>query len=1005
MQKKFIQFTPYILGLVMFYGCVSPPKDAVERAAKNHVEAKYPTIKNLATETSMAKQVTVKQATIEQTTTEKSTIKSLAAEQTTAKFEIKDDPRIVFGQLENGFRYALMKNAYPEKRIALALNFDVGSAMEEDREQGLAHFLEHMAFRGSKRFPGGEMIKRMQKLGVLDARDFNAFTSFPNTCYLLNLPNADPETIDTAFDAFRDLCDGLDLSQSDVDQERGVVLSEKRDRRNALEKLWEEESQWMLKGTILPKRFPIGKTEVLERASAADLRHFYEKWYSPEKMFLVAVGNIDVQKFEEKILKTFQDLPPRKTPLEVNLGDLEAQRRQFFCFSDPDLPTTSVNIAALFPDPFPTDNYGARRHRVAVDWVMGVLQERLKDKKMENPDLFSGSGFEYKQNYFKTRYSVLEGEILCEHKNWSPCLKLLEQEMRKMCQYGISEEELQRQKDLALNRAERDMLAAPTYPSDKLAQEIVNCYDKKKICLSPEDYFGLIKVLRDDITAEDCKKIFREIWQNLYIFIETNQPIESALPSIEAVFSESEAVVVDPNGGEMLKPFAYEHFETPHREIIEKNVIEDLGITQLTLANGVTINLKPTDFEQNQIQFALTVGHGVLTDYPHPQPGIFLVAEQVLLRSGLQKNPWKTLSKLFATKCIQMDFGADERCFYFSGTCDRKNLLCGLQLLAAYLSDAGFEERALREVREALKPVYQNRAKSPSSVIADQYQKFIMGNDFIGGLPEERSVFSVTMEDVKALLLPLFQREAIELTIVGDFELDAAILGIQDTLGALAVRSPTPNAVLEAGILHFPSETAEKTFHFTGDEKRTLSILTFPTDDENNIRDWRTLSMLAKTVNDRLYNRIRKEKGDVYSPHTNNNPTPFAHFGLFEIVLSLDGEMVSGVKNETLAILADLKTNPIPDEELDRVKLPILNFIRDEFKENGFWLKRIMHAHRRPQDLENLRTMRSFYENMTPQDLLQAAQKYLNSPIHTTISRQSAPQNIEKIVQKEEKND
>ncbi|MDR0590915.1 MAG: insulinase family protein [Puniceicoccales bacterium] len=998
MRKNFIQFTPYILGLVMFYGCVSPSKRSNDagRMATEQTAANHPTMENRTTETSMAKKIAMERA---------------GAEKVAEKFEIKNDPRITFGQLENGFRYALMKNAYPEKRIALALNFDVGSAMEEDHERGLAHFLEHMAFRGSKHFPGGEMIKRMQKLGVLEAHDFNAFTSFLNTCYLLNLPNADPETIDTAFYAFRDLCDGLDLLQSDVDQERGVVLSEKRDRRNVHEKLWEKESRWMLKGTIIPERFPIGKTKVLERASAADLRHFYEKWYSPEKMFFAAVGNIDVQKFEEKIIKTFRDLPPRKMPLAVDIGILEVQRRQFFYFSDPDLPTTAVGIAALFPDPFPVDNYAAQRHRVAVDWTTGILQERLKDKKMENPDLFSGSSFGYKQNYLKTQYSALEGEVLCEHKNWSPCLKLLEQEMRKICQYGVSEEELRRQKDLALNRAERDMLAAPTYPSDKLAQEIVDCYDKKKTCLSPEDYYGLIKVLRGDIAAEDCKKIFREIWQNLYISVETNQPIESALPSIEAIFSESEAVAVDPNGGEIVKPFAYEHFETPYREIIEKNVIEDLGITQLTLANGVTINLKPTDFEQNQIQFALTAGHGLLTDYPHPQPGIFLVADHVLLRSGLQKNPWKTLSKLLAAKCIQMDFGADGRCFYFSGTCDRKNLLCGLQLLAAYLSDAGFEERALTEVREALKPVYQNRAKSPSSVIADQYQKFITGNDFIGGLPEERSVFSVTMEDVKKLLLPVFQREAIELTIVGDFELDTAILGIRDTLGALAVRSPTNNTVLEAEILHFPSETAEKTFHFTGDEKRTLSVLTFPTDDENNIRDWRTLSMLAKTVDDRLYNKIRKEKGNVYSPHASNNPSPFKHFGLFEVVLSVDTEMVSGAKNETLAILDDLKTNPIPGEELDRVKLPILNVIRDEFKENGFWLKRVMHAHRRPQDLENLRTMRSFYENITPQDLLQAAQKYLHNPIHTTISRQPTLQNAEgivqkdAIVQKDEKND
>ncbi|MDR1303013.1 MAG: insulinase family protein, partial [Puniceicoccales bacterium] len=443
MRKKFTQFTPHIFGLVMFYGCVSPSKDSRRGSAPEQTTTKYPAMENLATEQTTAKHPAMENLAAEtsmekhtasgELATEEPTAKQAEAGKVAEKFAIKDDPRITFGQLENGFRYALMKNAYPEKRIALALNFDVGSAMEEDREQGLAHFLEHMAFRGSKHFPDGEMIKRMQKLGVLDAHDFNAFTSFLNTCYLLNLHNADPETIDTAFDAFRDLCDGLDLLQSDVDQERGVVLSEKRDHRNVGEKLLKKKSRWMLKGTVIPERFPIGKTEVIERASATDLRHFYEKWYSPEKMFFVAVGNIDVQKFGEKIIKTFQNLPPRKTPLDVDVGILEVQRRHFFYFSDPDLPTTSVSITALFPDSFPADNYAAHRHRAAVDWVMGIFQERLKDKKMERPDLFSGSAFGYQKNYFKTRYSVLDGELLCEHKNWSPCLKLLEQEMRKMC--------------------------------------------------------------------------------------------------------------------------------------------------------------------------------------------------------------------------------------------------------------------------------------------------------------------------------------------------------------------------------------------------------------------------------------------------------------------------------------------------------------------------------------------------------------------------------------------
>ncbi|MDR1906923.1 MAG: insulinase family protein, partial [Puniceicoccales bacterium] len=380
-----------------------------------------------------------------------------------------------------------------------------------------------------------------------------------------------------------------------------------------------------------------------------------------------------------------------------------------------------------------------------------------------------------------------------------------------------------------------------------------------------------------------------------------------------------------------------------------------------------------------------------MTEYPHRQPGIFLVTSQTLPKSGLKKNPWTELSKLISSKSIQINFGIDSSSFNVSGACDRKNLPFGLQLMVAYISDPGFEERALFETREALKSVYEDRRKSPMSVIDDQYQKFIMGNDIIAGLPEEQSVFSVQMDDIKKLLLPVFQNEAMELTIIGDFDLETTIQNIQDTFGALPLRSPSQNNTLQAGIVTFPSETVEKSFFFTGDEKRTVSILTFLTDDENNVQDDRTLIILGEIIGDRLRDKIRKTEGKVYSPLVNNNATTFKNFGLFEIMFSSHPDSTYDIKNETLAIIEDLKTTPISAEELERTRLPILNMFCDKLAQNGFWLNYIMYANRQPQYLEKLRTIRSFCENVSPQMLLETAKKYFNNPIHITVSRQPSP--------------
>ncbi|MDR2200976.1 MAG: insulinase family protein [Puniceicoccales bacterium] len=899
---------------------------------------------------------------------------------------VKNDPRIHFGQLENGFRYALMNNAYPKEHIVMALNFDVGSFMEEERECGLAHFLEHMAFRGSKHFPDGEIVQRMQDLGIAFGHDLNAQTSFHNTRYDLDLPHNTPETIQAAFTVFRDFCDGLSITQSTVDQERGVILSEKRDRNNVIKKLLRKNLEFFFAGTLIPKRLSIGKTSVIQNASAEDLRHFYEKWYAPEKMFLVAVGNLDVKQFEERIRQTFQDLPKRNSFPEINLGTLQLQERKFLYFSDPDLSTTTMEIATLFPDPFPDDSYQARRHLEIMNRTLRILQERLQDRRSENPSLFTESSTEMDKNILRTKHSLVGVNISCEYENWPACLTLLEQEIRKLYQYGVSEEELRRQEEIASDKAVKFLLAAPTFPSDAIARDLIEGHCSKTALLSPEDYHRLIETLNGDITPRDCWEEFRKIWRNIYVSSLSHRPVENAPQSIETVFEESQKKPILPTEEEKLIPFAYESFETPHGDIIKKEHVEDLAITQITLANGVRVNFKPTDFQRNQIQIALNIGHGLLTNYP--MKGIFLLA-QSFLEGGLGKNPWKQLRKLIRARGIQIAFNIDESGFNFTLSCDQKNLPFGLQLLTAYLSDPAFEERVTFETRERLKSMYRERSFSPYNIFCDAYQKFIKGNDIIAGLPDEESAFSVTMDEVKQLLIPVFQREAMELTLVGDFDLQRAIQNVQNTFGALPKRSPSVNDVAESGIFVFPKGTKEKIFPFTGDEKRTLSILTFLTDDENNIQNNRYLTVLAFAIGDQLYEKIRKEEGKIYSPIVDLNPTISKHFGLFEITLSLNPETANDTTQTVRTLIEEFKTTPLGTEELARIKLPILNRIRDNFRDNAFWLNHIKRAQQRPQDLENLRTMLPFYEEITSQNLLETARKYFNNPVHSIITPSS----------------
>jgi zinc protease len=913
-------------------------------------------------------------------------------------FELSDDPNLVFGRLQNNFRYMLLKNPYPEDRIVLRLHVDVGAGCETENEQGIAHFLEHIAFRRSRHFPQGDIIEQMQKHGLAFGSHLNAATSFFNTVYKLDLPHNDTATVDVAFSAFRDFCDGLIISQVDVDQERGVVLSEKRESKGVYQRLTKKRRKFLFEGTLLADRMTIGKTKVITNATSETLRNFYEKWYSPEKFTFVAVGNIDTAEFEERIRNAFEDLKSKNPPV-FEIGRLKVEQRKFFYFSAPELSSTSVEIRLVFPNPFVNDTYDARRYERILIILASVLEERLQDQKLANPLLFTGAGTDLQEISKKVNYISFVTSISCEIEHWEACLNLLEQELRRLFEYGISEIELQRQHAILLDAAERGLLASKTRHSVCLASRILDKIVDNTFLLSPERSLELVKRYNLDITTKDCLDVFRKIWGNFYVYVRSNGKIDGAEQTIEKVFNESAKMPVPSNKDDVTYKFPYETFQTPFRAIVNRTYIEDLDITQLTLANQVKVNLKPTKFTEDEIQFALAVGHGRATDYPGVHHGLFVVTELFLARTGLQKYPWRTLSKFLTSRGISLDVEINQRSFLVSGQSDQKNLLVILQLLIVYLTDLGFEERALIDAREDLKPKYETRGKSIEDVTDDQYQKFITGNDSISGLPDETRTLSVEIDDIKELLLSVFEKEDKELTIVGDFDLEQVINNIQDTFGALPLPSPSQNTMFDSETAHFPKNITEKSFHYTGDEKVTLYLLTFLTDDVYNIRDSRLLAALGEIVTDRLRDKMRKTEGKCYSPRVSRVRSPFKHFGLFQIALYIDPGSIEEIRNATLAIIADLKAMPISEEEVERVRVPLLHAIRDSRKTNHHWVSRITYAHRYPSHLDMLRSVRSFFQNVTGQMLQETAQKYLHDPVHVTISRKESDvsQNTTKV--------
>ncbi|MDA8969559.1 insulinase family protein, partial [Akkermansiaceae bacterium] len=219
--------------------------------------------------------------------------------------DLKPDAKAIFGSMDNGFRYIIYPNSEPPSKFSVRLHIGAGSLMEADNQRGVAHFLEHMVFNGSKNFTPAELIPRMQRLGIQFGAHANAYTSFDETVYMLDLPNMDEKTVDLTFTVMRDFADGALLTEEEIDSERGVIISEKTSRDSVGYRMMLKQFEYLIPGSRLMKRVPIGTEEVIRTAPRERFTDFYTRYYTPKRMTFVVVGDFDSKEIERRIRETF----------------------------------------------------------------------------------------------------------------------------------------------------------------------------------------------------------------------------------------------------------------------------------------------------------------------------------------------------------------------------------------------------------------------------------------------------------------------------------------------------------------------------------------------------------------------------------------------------------------------------------------------------------------------------------------------------------------------------
>jgi zinc protease len=896
--------------------------------------------------------------------------------------DLRPDPAAVWGRLPNGLRYVLLPNKEPRNRASLRLVVGSGSLYETEAQRGLAHYLEHMAFNGSTHYAPGTLVERLQRLGMGFGADTNAATSFDSTVFQLELPNTQPATLTDGFQILGDYAGGLLIEAQQIHKERGIILAEKRTRDSVEYRSYVAENEFLLADSLIPKRMPIGLSEVIEKAPREQFVDFYNTWYRPENLAVIAVGDFDPAAVETEIKQIFSPLQPRgPSRPQPDLGHVSTAPGLHVSFHpEPEAARTTVSIKTVTPYHGEPDTAAKHLRDLPRDLAFQMLTRRLSIlAKMENAPFTEGyASVSDEFNFFRDA-SV---ELNCTPQNWRAALTVAEQELRQALNYGFQPPELAEATANYLNSLEQGAKSASTRRSNDLAEELISCLLRNEVFTHPSADLALLKPALATVTVDDCLRAFRAAWaiNQRDVFVTGNVDLtkESATPVqiITGAYEASQATAVKPPKDLASEAFAYTDFG-PASVIAHRSHVDDLGVDLIEFANGVRLNLKKTDFEANTVRVNVRVGTGRLTE-PATEPGLALFSDLAFITGGLGKHSIDDLQRLFAGKTVGLDFAVRDDAFDFSGATNREDLLAQLQLFTAYLGDPGYRPEAQRQAMKAIEEMYNEFAHTPTGPMRTEVPRLLASDDSRFGLPAREVAATRTLDELKAWLTPQFSSGAIEVAIAGDIDVDATIAAVARTFGALPKRAPKPG-LADARKVFFPSPFA-KDYSVPTEIPKGLVTIYWPTTDARDVRLARRLALLAEILSDRLRVKVREEMGGAYSPVAYSAPSDtYPNYGFLLAQISINPPQAQQIVNTVLALAADLQKNGATPDELARAKQPILTSLKESARTNLYWLDAVIGSCQEfPQRLDWCRTRSSDFEGITKAEIDALAAKYMD---------------------------
>ena len=802
-------------------------------------------------------------------------VASICAQDPTQQLPL--DPEVRVGVLENGMTYFIRHNEKPKGQASFYIYHDVGAIQEEDDQQGLAHFLEHMAFNGSVNLPGKEMIEKLETIGVQFGYNLNAFTSWDCTEYMIKDCPITEENLDLALLILHDWSQFIALQPAEIDSERGVIKEELRTRDGGSLRAQNDMIKHLFKGTLYEHRNLIGYLDGLQSFDQQALVNFYKKWYRPEYQALVIVGDIDVDQVEAKIKTLMADIPV--SPADAAQKDVivvpATEEPIISVFTDPELTQSSVMMFArreALPKEYNNTIIGYS-YNMIQSFVTVMMNARFEEIAQAADAPFLGGGMsEGSFGICPTLESTMFSTVAHENRI-DEAFRAMYTEMERMRRHGFTAGEFERAKQEILRWSERQYTNRNDVKNAEYAQRYLDNYSKGTPMMDAETEWQIDQMFINSLTVEQINEAYAQMAtpnKNLVILARSPKkegveiPTEEQLLAIKAEVEASEIAPFEDNT--VIEPLLNPALKLKGSKVKATATNDSLGYTEWTLKNGIKVVVRPSTLKADEVIISASAkgGKSMLNDaeYFH---GDYL--PMVMQHSGISKFSATELAKQLSGKSAYASVGVSAYEHGVNAGGSPKDIETILQLMYLNFTAPRFDETDLQNLKNMYVPYFRNMESDPSYLMGKAFQETLFQNHVRRQATSSAQIESLNLETLASVHSQLFSyADDFRFVIAGNVDLNALKPLVEKYIGSLPTSKKVEYAVVDDGV-RYATGGVTNDFRVSMQQPKVSVYLTFTGDIEDNAKNRLVLDLLTRALDSRYMVSIREEKGGTYGVH------------------------------------------------------------------------------------------------------------------------------------------